>query len=268
MIKTCKNCGQKFDGRANKEFCSKKCNNEYAYRLTKNATAENSADDYNITAEKSADDYNITAEKSAYNRLNSAEYSDNQTIRQFTNTQNNINTMNDNTVSIKEYDRVCNDLDDANDTITDLRKEVEQLKDGIREAKTQNALSKRSQDDFQKLSNENADFADRLSDVSVINSWYKDNVIGDSLYSAIISKVYGLTEDQRVKMHEVIKHFNVNIRKVATMVDKLTNTNIDAPLINDIPDIDYSGIQQMMPSRIEPHKTEPRRGGFSVGFNE
>ena len=170
MIKTCKNCGQKFDGRANKEFCSKKCNNEYAYRLTKNTTAENSADDYNITAEKSADDYNITAEKSAYNRLNSAEYSDNQPIRHFTNTQNNINTMNDNTVSIKEYDRVCNDLDDANDTITDLRKEVEQLKDGIREAKTQNALSKRSQDDFQKLSNENAEFADRLSDVSVIKS--------------------------------------------------------------------------------------------------
>ncbi len=77
MIKTCKNCGQEFDGRANKEFCSKKCNNEYAYRLTKNATAENSADDYDVTAEKSADDYNVTAERTSYNRLNSAEYSDN-----------------------------------------------------------------------------------------------------------------------------------------------------------------------------------------------
>ena len=267
MIKTCKNCGQEFDGRANKEFCSKKCNNEYAYRLTKNATAENSADDYGVTAENSADDYNVTAERTSYNRLNSAEYSDNQPIRQFTNTTtNNTNTMNENAVSVKEYDRVCNDLDDANDTIDKLRKEVEQLKDGIREAKTQSALSKRSQDDFFKMKNENADFADRLSDVSTINSWYKDNVIGDALYSAIISKVYGLSDEQRSKMHEVIKYFNVSVRKVATMLDKLSNTNIDAPMVNDIPDIDYSGIQRMQPPRVETPKTEPRRGGFSFGL--
>ena len=282
MIKTCKNCGQQFDGRINKEFCSKKCNNEYAYRLTKNVTAENSADDYDVTAddydvtaENSAENYNVTAEKMQYNRLNSAEYSDSQPFRQFTNPNNTIKKMNENTVSVKEYDRVCDDLDNANETINELRQTVEQLKENLREVKTQSVLSKRSQDDFSKLEKENSGLGERLYYVNETATWLKTNADTNDLLDVICDKANLQPEQKRV-VQKILKIFNGGIRQAVKAFDTISNEKVsDYYNAINLTAIDYSDVVAVQKENItaapktevkEVLQPEVSQSKFSIGI--
>ena len=63
MKKQCKFCGQEFDGRADKEFCSKECINKFAYRLKKNETSERPSDSFLVTSEKPSETLPVLSER-------------------------------------------------------------------------------------------------------------------------------------------------------------------------------------------------------------
>ena len=139
MIKTCKNCGQQFDGRANKEFCSKKCNNEYAYRMTKNGAADISSDDsfdLSYNAPVSTETAAGSAENMHYNRLKSANKSaykpTYQSFRHNSYPQNTNNAdihkvyqeLTDAKVRIKELER---EIEDKDEEVENLKGEIAEL---------------------------------------------------------------------------------------------------------------------------------------------
>ncbi|MCR5453407.1 MAG: hypothetical protein K6F33_00270 [Bacteroidales bacterium] len=179
--------------------------------------------------------------------------------------------MNEQSISTKEYERVCDDLDAANDTISSLRSTIDSLRGEISDLKAQCAMSNRSQDDFRKKQNEISDLSERLSYISELNAWYKNNMMGDDIYSAILTKTSGLTVEQRGKMHEIFKLFNGKARKVSSLIDKLVNINICIAQYEEIPDVDYSAIQKQEiksnPIAASDIQGNTTRQGFQVGFS-